>query len=121
MVDPTHIAWLVDAERRDFQRLCASCHGDDGRGDGPAAAALQTTPPDLTQIANTNDGRFSRRDLAEWIEGRMTPAAHGTREMPIWGEQLLEEYALFPEAEDMVGARIDTLITYLETLQATGS
>ncbi len=121
VVDPTRYAWLVDAGRRDFQRLCASCHGSDGRGEGPAAAALQIAPSDLTQIASANDGRFPRRDLAEWIEGRLTPAAHGSRKMPIWGEQLVEEYARFPEAEDMVGARIDTLITYLETLQAAGS
>ena len=31
-----------------FQTHCARCHGDKGRGDGSAAAALPTEPADLT-------------------------------------------------------------------------
>ena len=34
-----------------FQQYCASCHGTDARGNGPAAAALRTRPADLTRIA----------------------------------------------------------------------
>ena len=30
---------------------CASCHGLDARGNGPAAFVLKTTPPDLTALA----------------------------------------------------------------------
>lgn len=30
-----------------FATYCASCHGPDGRGDGPAAAALKPPPVDL--------------------------------------------------------------------------
>lgn len=32
-----------------FKRQCAVCHGEEGKGDGPAAPALQPRPPDLTQ------------------------------------------------------------------------
>ncbi len=33
----------------DLYRLyCATCHGRDGKGNGPAAAALKVPPPDLT-------------------------------------------------------------------------
>lgn len=32
-----------------FQTNCKVCHGDQGRGDGPAATAMPTPPRDLTQ------------------------------------------------------------------------
>ena len=31
-----------------YQKHCASCHGDKGKGDGPAAAFNPGQPPDLT-------------------------------------------------------------------------
>ncbi len=33
-----------------FAAKCASCHGDDGKGKGPAAAALPLAPTDLTSV-----------------------------------------------------------------------
>ena len=30
-----------------YERYCASCHGDSGLGDGPAAAGLEPAPADL--------------------------------------------------------------------------
>jgi hypothetical protein len=39
-----------------FQAYCASCHGRNGKGDGPAARAIRTPVPDLTQIAATHPG-----------------------------------------------------------------
>jgi len=41
-----------------YQRLCAGCHGPEGRGDGVAAAALSPRPPDLT-------GAYSQTRLAQ--------------------------------------------------------
>ena len=37
--------------------------------------------------------------------------------MPVWGEQLDRSYAAYSNADTMVGARLDTLITFLESLQ----
>ncbi len=31
-----------------FKAMCAACHGDSGKGDGPAAAALEPKPADFT-------------------------------------------------------------------------
>src|SRR5690625_1107577 len=31
-----------------FKQLCATCHGDSGHGDGPASAALNPQPRDMT-------------------------------------------------------------------------
>jgi|OpeIllAssembly_1097287.scaffolds.fasta_scaffold277769_2 mono/diheme cytochrome c family protein len=39
-----------------FQAYCASCHGRNGKGDGPAARAIRTPVPDLTQIAAAHPG-----------------------------------------------------------------
>ena len=63
-----------------YRRHCASCHGVSGRGDGPAAASLKMPPTDLAQL------RMSVQDLMEVIDGRTKVLAHGSSEMPVWGE-----------------------------------
>ncbi len=63
-----------------YQRYCASCHGIEGRGDGPVAAALSPPPPDLTKLQSTEG------ELVKQIDGRRTARAHGTAAMPVWGE-----------------------------------
>jgi mono/diheme cytochrome c family protein len=41
-----------------FQTYCVTCHGDKGRGNGPASAGLNPKPADLTlkQIQKQSDG-----------------------------------------------------------------
>lgn len=40
-----------------FAANCATCHGDGGRGDGPAAVGLEPPPADLTDgVWTTGDG-----------------------------------------------------------------
>jgi len=41
-----------------FSGYCAACHGLDGKGTGPAAAALKKAPADLTKISARNGGTF---------------------------------------------------------------
>lgn len=42
-----------------FQKNCATCHGKQGRGDGPEARFLETPPPDLLQrLQNHTAGDF---------------------------------------------------------------
>lgn len=36
-----------------YTRICASCHGESGKGDGPAAAALEQKPADFTDPAHS--------------------------------------------------------------------
>jgi mono/diheme cytochrome c family protein len=38
----------VEAGETKFRQLCFSCHGNTGRGDGPAAAGLRPKPADMT-------------------------------------------------------------------------
>ena len=48
-----------------FDSYCAVCHGQDGKGNGPAAPALKTPPANLTQLANREAGRSSRVRVAQ--------------------------------------------------------
>jgi mono/diheme cytochrome c family protein len=69
-----------------YERYCASCHGLSGRGDGPVAPDLRVTPADLTRLAAKAGGRFPFEDVRRTIDGRNTPRAHGSSDMPVWGE-----------------------------------
>ncbi|MEN8160613.1 MAG: cytochrome c [Myxococcota bacterium] len=108
---------LVEVGRDEFQKNCASCHGIDARGGGPVAAALTTPPADLTGIASRRGGDFPADEIAAWIDGRLAPSAHGTREMPIWGAQLAKGLPPGPLTQDLVRGRIVTLVEYLRSIQ----
>ena len=108
---------LADMGSEYYQRYCASCHGPEGRGNGPAAAALRARPADLTRIAARRGGAFPDAEIATYIDGRFELAAHGTREMPVWGEKL--GYTIAPDVhpDEVVRGRIVTLVEYLKTIQ----
>jgi len=76
-----------DIGKSEFQSSCASCHGSDAKGKGPVSDQLKIPPPDLTMLARNNNGVFPTNALYETIHGLKTIPAHGTREMPIWGER----------------------------------
>jgi mono/diheme cytochrome c family protein len=103
----------------EYEISCMSCHGVDGRGDGPDARHLETKPPDLTQLAKTHGGVFPAERVAMFIDGRVIVATHGSREMPIWGDR----YRLpVPEEKDWdtegnARSRIEALVTFVESLQ----
>lgn len=55
-------AWIATPEliahgKSEFAKNCASCHGDAGRGDGPAAAALNPKPRNFTSGEGWKIGR----------------------------------------------------------------
>ncbi|MBA4034737.1 MAG: hypothetical protein C0480_09085 [Bradyrhizobium sp.] len=76
-----------DIGRSEFLSSCASCHGADGKGRGPVSEQLKVPPSDLTILARNNNGVFPTNAVYETIYGSKTVPAHGTREMPIWGER----------------------------------
>ena len=103
----------------EFLELCADCHGEDARGNGPLAENLTKAPPDLTQIGKRAGGRFDEKAVFDWILGLDMPIAHGTREMPIWGDWLMDEASLGTanSAEKEVEQRVMALVKYLKKLQ----
>src|SRR5215472_18400281 len=76
--------------RQMYDAYCASCHGQGGKGNGPAASALKATPTDLTQLAAKNGGAFPESHVAQVIRGDSMMAAHGSKEMPVWGPVFLK-------------------------------
>jgi mono/diheme cytochrome c family protein len=100
--------------RETFGFYCASCHGRDGSGGGPAAAALKVMPANLTTLAATNGGVFPRERVhASITHGVSTSPAHGSATMPVWGPIF---QALDP-SDKTAAARIDNLVTYIGSLQ----
>lgn len=77
----------IDIGKSEFQSSCASCHGADGKGKGPVGELLKIPPSDLTLMAKKNNGVFPTNATYEILYGSKTIPAHGTREMPIWGER----------------------------------
>ena len=100
-----------------FERFCAACHGESGRGDGPVAGTLYAVVPDLTRIVERY-GEFPAGEIREIIDGRSPVVAHGTRTMPIWGYELWIEEGADIAAEREARLLIDRLVEHLSTLQA---
>ncbi|MDO8678174.1 MAG: c-type cytochrome [Acidobacteriota bacterium] len=94
-----------------FSTYCAVCHGKEGKGNGPAAAALAKVPADLTRISARNGGKFPDVRVRRYIEGLDEVAAHGTRDMPMWG-------GLFNAlSRDTAQLRVAALADYVKSLQ----
>ena len=97
-----------------YLHYCASCHGKDGKGDGPAAVALKSTPTNLTKLAAASHGKFPDAQVAHVIEGSDNVPAHGSVEMPVWGVVFRQMDGLGPSTSKL---RIANLTAYLQSIQ----
>lgn len=102
-----------------YQRYCLVCHGEQGKGKGPVAEDLIVAPADLTQLSKKNGGQFPFWRVYRIVDGREEVRGHGTREMPIWGEEIrIDEKEALPKVqEDLVAGRIWQMISYLQSIQ----
>jgi hypothetical protein len=90
-------------------------------------------PSDLTVLSKNNGGIFPFNSVYEIIDGRKAVAAHGTREMPVWGDRyspdVFGELNVWPrinpseirpsiDPEAIVRLRILAVIDYLNRIQA---
>jgi mono/diheme cytochrome c family protein len=81
-----------------FVRYCATCHGDEARGDGQNASNLSPAPPDMTAAKTPPDPALIRRVIAEGS------AAVGRSPLsPPWGRSLSQQ-------------QIDYLVAYCQSL-----
>lgn len=100
-----------------YERYCASCHGEAGDGTGPVAETLKVPPADLTKLGERFGRPLNHGAVAERIDGRHPVAAHGSKEMPVWGDKLFGDVSRTPTTEPMTRATVTLLIDYLQSIQ----
>jgi mono/diheme cytochrome c family protein len=108
--------------KMEFQKNCASCHGMTGKGDGPLVEFLKQTPPDLTVLSKKNSGVFPQDKVYAWVRDPQRIRAHGTEEMPVWGDryskEIIEKYGPdYYGPGSSVQERILELVFYLGSIQ----
>jgi mono/diheme cytochrome c family protein len=117
---------IITTPQIEFRQYCAQCHGMSGVGNGPVAAALKKKPANLTLLAKNNGGVFPEKEVRDFIDGTKTSAAHGSREMPIWGDAFRMRSASQAGGKSLqsvgltqaqVNAKIDGLVKYIKSIQ----
>ena len=96
-----------------YRTFCASCHGDAGHGDGPAAVALRAPLPDLTRVTARAGGAFPRENIRRIVDGRQPVPGHDI-EMPRWGRVLR---SVEGDNDRAIQQRIDALVKHVESMQ----
>lgn len=113
-----------DIGKREYLNNCAVCHGTTGKGDGPMAGIVSTRIPDLTVLQKSSNGVFPFDRVFQTIDGRVEIKAHGTRDMPVWGNeynakaaQYFMDYAKNYDAEGFIRGRILALVSFIFGMQ----
>lgn len=81
-----------------FIHYCATCHGEEGKGDGQNASNLNPPPPDMSVSKNTRDAALLRKVIAEG-----SAAIGRSPQSPPWGRSLSRQ-------------QIDYLVAYCQSL-----
>ena len=84
------VAYAADAEqgKKLYGQFCASCHGQSGKGDGPAAAALNPKPRDHTDKEYMS--KMSDDEMLKVIKNGGASVGKSPL-MPPWGASLKDE------------------------------
>jgi mono/diheme cytochrome c family protein len=105
----------VASGKETFVKYCASCHGEDGKGNGPAAMALKPPPSDLTALSVRHEGKYPAGYIAALVKFGRSLAAHGSLDMPVWGSRFKE---LDPVRDPTGQQHVDDVVEYIRSLQA---
>ena len=86
----TYVLWAEEKTegRRMYLTFCSGCHGDSGKGDGPAANSLPVKPSNHTDGVTMN--QLSDKFLFEIIS-KGGSGVNTSPFMPAWGSQLKEK------------------------------
>lgn len=101
-----------------YAAYCAVCHGDKGKGDGPAALGLSISPGDLTTITKSNHGKFPTMRVYQAIyDGMPNPKNPHIYEMPAWRPLFNSICVVPPNCRAEIQMRVANLTSYIQSLQ----
>jgi mono/diheme cytochrome c family protein len=103
----------VDRGKASFRESCAACHGEGGKGNGPAPNAMKHRPTNLSALARQKGG-FRASDVEASIKGTSQVVAHGSPGMMVWGAFFLADANGNQARAD---ARIRDLVAFIESIQ----
>lgn len=92
------LSYIESQGKHLFVHYCATCHGDDGKGDGQNASNLNPPPPDMSVSKNTRDPALLRKVIAEG-----SAAVGRSPQSPPWGRSLSRQ-------------QIDYLVAYCQAI-----
>jgi mono/diheme cytochrome c family protein len=106
-----------------FYQNCSICHGVDGKGPGPGSMydpesvepAKRVKPANLTILSEQNAGKFPADRVRDAIYFKGSIPAHGTPEMPAWGNK----FYLLKSRPKVLEERVRDLTAYIESIQTT--
>jgi len=102
-----------------YASYCAACHGDNGKGDGPVAAAMTIPLRDLTTLSKSNKGKLPRtRVFFAILNGKPLRQGEQGNEMPGWAEPFFSLCVGQRGCGAEVQMRVVRLADYLESLQS---
>ena len=102
-----------------YMQHCVSCHGVEGKGDGPAAARLSTAPADLTKIAARRDGSWPALEVMEILSG-YSRNTQPREDMPVIVDILDHDMSEFDPGNGepfLMPTKLIEIADYLESLQ----
>ena len=106
--------------KRLYNDNCTGCHGQNGIGDGPLSADLETPVPDLTLISSRNGGVFPMAQVMSTIDG-YTRSRAGNTVMPEFGIDLQAGPLVYIDTGDgtktPTPSRLVALAEYLRSIQ----
>ena len=102
-----------------FHQNCSVCHGIDAKGNGsmyyPESGdpSKRVPPANLTVLSEQNAGKFPADRVRNAIYNKSPIPAHGTPNMPAWGNVF---YLLKPYPK-VLEERVRDLTAYIESIQ----
>lgn len=103
----------------EYMNFCAACHGEAADGKGPLVTFFKEPVPNLTLLAQNNDGVFPFLETMMIIDGRSGLRGHGGV-MPVWGDtfeaEAVDQAGVYG-AETIARGRLVSLVEYLATVQ----
>lgn len=98
-----------------YRNNCAPCHGNNMKGNGPAAMLTTPASPDLTRIAARNQGKFPHWRVYEDIARRdQRPETADQLQMPSWQRTF---HLMYSGASAKEMQALQNLVRYLEAHQ----